>query len=92
MHEYTKEFYSLINRTEAAEDDDKLVVRCLLGLHVDLQERLYRFYFTNVAEIIPKAEYFEGHLNKASFRPLPPSQGFWPQLVGGVSNAGSKPQ
>lgn len=39
MQEYTKECYSLVNRSEAVEGegDDKLVARHLLGLCADVQ-------------------------------------------------------
>lgn len=42
---------NLISKNEIGEDDDKLLARYVLGLRIELKDKLYALYFNNVAEI-----------------------------------------
>lgn len=69
IREYTKKFHSLV--AQLSESYDQLVARYLCGLRTDLNDRLSGFYFSDVPEIIPKAEFFESQLIRAGHRLVP---------------------
>lgn len=69
IREYTKKFHSLV--AQLSESYDQLVAHYLCGLRTDLNDRLSGFYFSDVPEIIPKAEFFESQLIRAGHRLVP---------------------